>query len=97
MSDISFKRTFDCPFCDCIFFSEHDLALHLKAFSDVGDAHKDAVRLLHAFIEEFGTDRLSDDFSKVEFAYPEQIISSLVWDIRKFYGLPLPVRKKFRR
>ena len=91
------NRTFDCPFCDCIFFSEHDLALHLKAFSDVGDAHKDAFRRLHVFIEECGTWCLNDDFTQVEFRYPEQVIASLEWVIRSFFKLGLPVRKKFRR
>ena len=46
---------FDCPFCSCLFLTEHDLASHLKAFSDVGEAHKDAVRRLHEFVEEFGS------------------------------------------
>lgn len=91
------NRQFDCPFCSCFFFTEHDLALHLKTFSDKGEAHKNAVRRLHEFVEDFGSERLSDDFTKVEFRYPEQIIADFECAIRSFFGLPIHVRKKFRR
>jgi len=91
------NRQFDCPFCSCFFFTEYDLALHLESFSDKGEAHKNAVRLLHEFVEESGSERLSDDFTNIEFSYPEKIISGLERAIRKFYNLPLHVRKKFRK
>jgi hypothetical protein len=28
------SSVFKCPFCPCVFCSEHDLLLHLKAFGD---------------------------------------------------------------
>ena len=79
--------SFDCPFCDCFFFTAHDLALHLSAFSDKGQAHKDAVKRLHEFVEEFGSDCLNDDFTKVEFRHPEQIIADFEFIIRASCGL----------
>ena len=91
------NRPFDCPFCSCFFFTEHDLALHLESFSDKGEVHKKAVERLHEFVEEFGSERLSDDFTQVEFSYPEQIIFGFESAVRKFYSLPLHVRKKIRR
>lgn len=94
---VSCGGRFNCPFCSCLFFTEHDLALHLRAFSDVGEAHKDAVRRPHEFIEEFGSERLSDDLTGIEFVSPEQTILSFECAIRSFYGLSLPIRRKFRR
>jgi hypothetical protein len=96
-SSVILNRRFDCPFCSCFFFNEHDLALHLKAFSDKGEAHKNAVRRLHEFVEAFGSWCLSDDFSQVEFRSPEQVIFAFECAIREFYHLPLHVRKKIRR
>jgi hypothetical protein len=94
---IVLNRKFACPFCSCFFFTDYDLALHLESFSDKGEAHKNDVGRLHEFVEEFGSERLSDDFTHVEFSYPEQIIFGFECAIRKFYNLPLHVRKKFRR
>ena len=89
---------FDCPFgCGCFFFTAHDLALHLTAFSDKGEAHKDAVRRLHEFVEEVGSECLNDDFTQVEYLTPEQIIAKIEFDIKSFCGLPIKKRKKFRR
>jgi hypothetical protein len=79
--------SFNCPFCDCFFLTEHDLALHLKAFSDIGVAHKDAVKRLHEFVEEFGSDCCNDNFTKVEFRYPEQIVADFEFIIRASCGL----------
>ena len=90
-------KEFNCPFCNNIFLTPNDLVRHLKAFSDKGEAHKDAVRRLHLFIEEVGTERLNEDFSQVEFQSPEQILASFVWVIRDFYGLSQSVRMQFAR
>jgi hypothetical protein len=73
------------------------LALHLESFSDEGEAHKNAVERLNEFVEKFGSERLNDNFTRVEFSHPEQIIFGFECAIRKFYNLPLHVRKKFRR
>jgi len=90
------NRQFACPFCSCFFFTEHDLALHLKAFSDVGEAHSDCFIRFHQFIEEVGTERLSEDFCQVEFLFPEQEFAKFVVDLRLFLRLPVNVRKKVR-
>lgn len=93
---VAVNRQYDCPFCSCFFFTEHDLVLHLKAFSDVGETHKDCFRRFHEFIEEVGSDCLSEDFGQVEFLSPEQEFAKLVYDLKVFFGLPVGIRSKFR-
>ena len=83
------NRQFDCPFCSCFFFTAHDLALHLNAFSDKGQAHKEAFKLFHEFVQKYGSECLSDDFTKVEFVYPAQIIAYFEYVIKSYYGLRL--------
>lgn len=90
------NRQFNCPFCSCFFFTEHDLALHLKAFNDKGEAHRECVRRFHAFVEDVGSECLSEDFCQVEFLYPEQELAKLVYELKVFFGLPLVERSKFR-
>lgn len=74
----------------------YDLALHLKAFSEKGEVHKEAFEKLHGFLEKVGSDCLSEDCDEIEFVYPEQALAMLEFSIRKFYGLDLSIRKKFR-
>jgi hypothetical protein len=40
---------FKCPYCPCIFVSQHDLDLHLKAFGDY--AHRDLWYSVHVVLE----------------------------------------------
>jgi hypothetical protein len=96
-SKIERERRFDCPFCSCYFFTEHDLALHLNAFSDKGEAHKEAFQRLHVFVEEHGTFRLNDNFTEIEFKTPEQRIGEFETEIKKYFGLGLPFRQKIRK
>lgn len=39
-----------CPFCRCVFCSEEDLALHLKAFGSV--PHVRELKCVHILLEE---------------------------------------------
>jgi len=89
------NRTFDCPFCNCLFFTAHDLALHLKAFADKSAAHKEAFKRLHEFVEEFGTFQLDNTFTEIEFVTPEQMLIQLERDLKKFFRDYDNVRKKF--
>ncbi len=43
--------SFRCPSCPCVFCSQLDLDLHLKAF---GDVHLDVWRCTHILLEEDG-------------------------------------------
>jgi isopenicillin N synthase-like dioxygenase len=91
------NKTLDCPFCNCFFFTEHDLALHLNAFADKEEAHKEAVQRLHAFVEEFGTFQLNDTFTGIEFVTPEQLIFQLERDLKKFFCIDANIRKSFKK
>ena len=43
---------FQCPYCPCMFCSQHDLDLHLKAFGDY--AHRDLWYSVHVVLEADG-------------------------------------------
>ncbi len=72
------------------------MALHLKAFPDVGDVHRDFFKQFHEFIEQKGTECLNEDFCKVECVSAEQELAKLEFALKVFFGLPFGKRSKFR-
>jgi len=60
-----------CPFCPCVFVSQSDLDLHLKAFGDV--PHIRQWRCVHILLEEGGHDAGVDGHGEWHWRYSRSI------------------------
>jgi len=73
---------FRCPFCPCVFSSQHDLDLHLKAFDAV--PHLRLWRCIHILLEEDGSDASVDERSDWHWSNVRSIHPNTVRACRDF-------------
>jgi len=69
-SSVSFK----CPYCKCVFCTQHDLDLHLKRFGDCD--HLDLWECVHILMNEDGHDAGVDEHGDWHWRYKGKGVSS---------------------
>lgn len=72
---------FKCPYCPCMFASQHDLDLHLKAFGDY--SHRDYWYSVHVVLEEDGHNAFVDDHGGWHWSKRKSVRGSVIRKCRR--------------